>query len=130
MKPTTLVIALSLLLNATLGVVLFHSTPPATPSAAPKSLGAGGAKLADAAVTLRAALDSGDYDALRAAGVPVDVARNFAAGYAYTRYRAKLRAIQPVPDRNPRYWHASGLNRTYLTHEERIAFTQAEREFA
>src|SRR5688572_23149458 len=128
MKPTTLLIALSVAVNATLGVLLLRSVPPGSRAPLPAHSDTANANAAPASVALRAALQSGDFDALRAAGGPAETARTFASGSAYARYRAKLRAIQPAPDRDPRYWHGSGLRRPHLTPDERAAFNQAERE--
>lgn len=131
MKLTTLLIALSLAANAIFGVRLFRTAPaPASLSPAQRATSATASAATAKSAALRAALESGDFAALCAAGVPVDVARNFAAGSAYARYRAKLRAIQPTPDLNPRYWRASELRNPRLTPEQRTALTQAEREFS
>lgn len=128
MKPATPIIAVSILVNAVLGVLLLRPSPP--PETTASSDHATQAEAAAQSVRLRAALASGDFAALCAAGVPLDVARHLAAGHAYAHYRAKLRAIQPVPDLDPRFWRASGLAHPPLTPNERAALTQAEREFA
>lgn len=131
MKLTTLLIALSLAANAILGVLLFRSAPPpATLSSTQHAPSAASAAATAKSATLRAALESGDFAALCAAGVPAEIARTFAAGSAYARYRAKLHAIQPTPDLNPRYWRASELRNPRLTPDQRAALTRAEREFS
>ena len=131
MKPTTLLIALSLVANALLGVLLFRLSPPPAPVAS-SSVATSAASTAAAAKSarLRAALASGDFAALCAAGVPVETARALAAGSAYARYRAKLGAIQPAPNPDPRYWLHPAMTRPLPTPSERAALTAAEREFA
>jgi hypothetical protein len=128
MKPATPIIAVSLVVNAVLGVLLLRPSP--LPEAIASSDHATQTEAAAQSARLRAALASGDFAALCAAGVPLDTARALASGHAYARYRAKLRAIQPVPDLDPRFWRASGPTRPPLTPDERAALTQAEREFS
>lgn len=113
-KPTTLVLAASLVANLAVVGVYFSSrstnavsAPASSATAAAKST-AGRAANADA---LRAALDSGDAAALEAAGLSADTARELVLGRSLARIAEKMRAAQAAASGDGKWWRSrSGSN--------------------
>jgi hypothetical protein len=126
MKPSHLFLSATLTLNLVLGGALWlkahphffeSALPPAsTPVSAPDPL--------------LAALVSGDAAALRSAGAPDEVVRHLALGRALARLQARLRAVQPTPPADPRYWRNAAYLRNPYTREQRAEIAAAQREFA
>lgn len=112
MKPTTLLLAASLVTNvALIAVVATRSTAPA-PAAAPAAAPTTPAHSDSAA--LRAALASGDATALQAAGLSADLSREIALNRSLTRSFDKIRAAKSATTADGRWWRASnsgGLSR-------------------
>lgn len=105
MKPTTLLLSASLVANiALVGVVATRSPESASDrpstSAAPAS-----ARLSSAdSEALRTALASGDLAALKAAGLPADVARDLALGKALAKFQQKMQASRTATSGDGRWW--------------------------
>ena len=116
MKPTTLLLAASLVANAALLVfVETRSAPTAPPPVQPLATPANSAanREADAvSAGLRAALASGDLAALQAAGLPADLARDVLLGRAFARYQQALKAARTsaAPD-DGRWWRTGAATR-------------------
>ncbi len=107
MKILPLFLAGSLVANAALLVVVLK------PSAPDKVQVAGArtvTRQSPAALSstlpedLRAALASGDVNALTAAGLPPETARHLALGRAYQRQQERLRALRDSTDQTNAYW--------------------------
>jgi hypothetical protein len=112
MKPTTLLLAASLVANVAL-VGVFVTRPSGTSAAASAS-----ASRTDGSVSgkstldaLRAALASGDLAALKAAGVPADVARDLALGRALARFQQKVQAARASGANDGRWWRSRNASR-------------------
>lgn len=113
MKPTTLLLAASLVANVAL-VGVFVTRPADSGASSPSSTGAGrvdgtGKSSLDA---LRAALASGDLAALKAAGVPADVARDLALGRALARFQQKVQAARAGNANDGRWWRSRNASRS------------------
>jgi hypothetical protein len=107
MKKFQLFLALSLAANAAFLATFFvRPRPAATPApvAAKPSTAAAATGGTTLTVAQRTALASGDLAALKAAGLPDDVARDLLIGRAYARLQARLRAANPRPPQDERYW--------------------------
>ena len=126
MKRPHLFLCATLALNLALGLALWRKLAvdfpdiPVAPAPAPTS----------ATDLLLAALASGDAAALRAAGLPDDVARHLALGHALAKLQARLRAVQPAPPADPRYWRHAAYLRNPYTRAQRTELAAAQREFA
>lgn len=121
MKPTALLLAVSLAANLALaGILLLRSPSAPDASSSPRSV----VRLSgDSGDALRAALAAGDAAALEAAGVPADLARQIAASRAIARATDKLRALQAKAGSEGRWWR----NRTPTAAErEELALAQRE----
>lgn len=79
---------------------------------------------------LLAALIPGDPAALRAAGASDEIARKLATGQALARLQTRLRAVEPAPPADPRYWRNSAQLRDPYTRAQRTEIASAQREFA
>jgi hypothetical protein len=102
-KPSVLLLTASLLANAALvGLFLSRPAAPAATSRPEHPRGASGDKPDDQA--WRAALASGDLAALRAAGVPDNVARELTIGRALARAATRLRTAQAAAASDGRWW--------------------------
>jgi hypothetical protein len=113
------------------GVLAFRrpAAPPPAPAAAPADP-AGRAPAA--AAELQAALASGDAAALTAAGCPPEVARALAVGRAFDRLQQRMRALQPAPAADGRYWRRSptAADPGDLARATRTERTNAIRDFS
>ncbi len=121
MKPTSLVLAASLVANVALvGLYATRSSDSAAlanaASAPVRSATASSTAGSDA---LRAALASGDLAALKAAGVPADVARDLALGRALARFQQKVQAARANGSSDGRWWRSR--NATKSREEELLA---------
>lgn len=107
MKPTTLVLAASLVANLALVGVYYsaRSASSATTSASSAPTAAKSpASFAANADTLRAALASGDAAALEAAGLSAGTARELVLGRALARFAEKMRAAQSTAGADGKWW--------------------------
>lgn len=110
MKPTTLLLAASLIANVAL--VAVFATRSTAPTPATTSAAVTPARSDSAA--LRAALASGDATALRAAGLSADLSREIALSRALSRSFEKVRAAKSATTADGRWWQApnsGGLSR-------------------
>lgn len=121
-RSRTLLLVLSLVANVALAAAWFlrSSLNPSVSSAGVTAHPSG--DRAAAADALRAALASGDLAALRAAGLPVEVARDLLVGRAFARLMAQRTALRGA---DARWWSnkpaASGAREAEL---------KAQREFS
>lgn len=112
MKPVTLLLSASLIANV--AFVAFVATrsgeSPSSGSTAHevRTTGASAGNL-DA---LRAALASGDAAALKAAGVPADIARDLALGRALARFQQKVQAARTNNTGDGRWWRSRNATRS------------------
>lgn len=109
MKPTTLLLAASLIANVAF-VTVFVTRPaapgvPAHHAHPEKNSSPAGTGQQDA---LRAALASGDRGALEAAGLSPELAREIALGRAVGRVADRTRASQAKNAADPRWWRNRG----------------------
>lgn len=116
MKPTTLLLAASLIANVALvAVVATRSAAPA-PGTATTATPATPARSDSAA--LRAALASGDATALQAAGLSADLSREIALSRSLTRSFEKIRAAKSAATADGRWWRAA--NSGSLSREQQL----------
>jgi Spy/CpxP family protein refolding chaperone len=105
-KPTTLLLAASLIANGALvALFLAQSASPSHPvSPSISSRPAGAADEERKVDALRAALASGDAAALAAAGVSPEIARELAIGRTFARMAERLRATQAKGTSEGPWW--------------------------
>ncbi|MCX6953221.1 MAG: hypothetical protein NTV51_13800 [Verrucomicrobia bacterium] len=124
MKPTTLLLAASLVANVALvALVATHSADPAPASSA--AIGTASGKPSGSASAssdaLRAALASGDTAALTAAGLPADVARDLSLGRAFARYQQKISAARTAGAGGDNRWWRNRTSAPRTREEELLA---------
>ncbi|PTX97928.1 hypothetical protein [Opitutus sp. ER46] len=131
MRITPLLLAGSLLANGVLiGFVLQRSggtaptraTSPAPERRASSDRGGG------TAAALQAALESGDADALIAAGCTPEVARQLVIGRAMFRLQARMKELRASQQADARYWRRTPFDPD-ATAQSRVEVRKAQREF-
>src|SRR4051812_31274861 len=116
MTTTRLLIVVSVGFNVVLTILLFREPIPNAVVVPPLASSSANSPSSSApSPDLRDVIASGDLNALLAAGVPEATARRLSLGHAYTIYRAKLRAVHPAADDDPRYRRGSARARQPLT---------------
>ncbi|HEX2854576.1 MAG TPA: hypothetical protein VHO24_15200 [Opitutaceae bacterium] len=134
MKATPLLLVVSLIANLALAAMVFRR-PSTADSAAPAAAGSSVASRPAASngntdvAALQAALESGDSNALAAAGVPADVARALAIGRALDKMQARMRELRPAPATDGKYWRRQGFRPDQMTREQRMELNKVQRDF-
>lgn len=125
MNVSRTILIATLALNAALAVGWYlkhrETAPVTTPASAPTP---------PTPDPLLAALMSGDPATLRAAGASDEIMRKLATGQALSYLQARLRAVQPAPPADPRYWRNSAQLRDPYTRAQRTEIASAQRDFA
>ncbi len=109
------------------------SLPPAgNPAGAASGSATNGPKSAEPAAISRliAGIESGDVAVLKDAGLSAETIRELKVGRAFARLQARMRAAQPAPAPDDRYWRrpASIFNDPQAM-KRRAAIIEAQREF-
>lgn len=108
MKPTTLLLTASLVVNAALfALFLSRSSSPSTPSAPSRLAAPARPSPSASADALLAALASGDAAALQAAGLSPETARELVAGRALLRAAERVRALRAAKPADDRWWRTN-----------------------
>ncbi len=113
MKPSTALLAASLLANAALVAVHVTRAPASAPATGGSSADPRAAESATSGTvnleTLRAALASGDTAALVAAGLSPEAARELTVGRAFIHAAERIRAARANQPADERWWRNRGF---------------------
>ncbi|HSI09044.1 MAG: hypothetical protein ACAH89_03880, partial [Rariglobus sp.] len=115
MKALPLILVVSLVANAAFVTVTLRrtdssadSTPSSQSSSSATKTTASTKSRADAPADIVSALKANDPEALRdllrAAGVPDETIRNLVGTAIWSRYRDRMKTLQPKPDPNKPWW--------------------------